>query len=454
MLYSVGVEPDSEGLRRDIDDLKQRLARLEAALTDPSAAAGRELTGGSRIPRAPQNYLRNPKNGKPAHTLETRIGAQLFNRVGIIAVLIGVAWFLKIAFDNRWLGSVGKISAGIAGGLGLMAWSEWFHHHGYDAFSYSQKAMGAGLLYLSLWASWSLFHLLPLPIAGAAMVVVTSAIGLLAWARNSELLAFYAAVGGFLTPALLSNGHNHETALFGYLLLLDTAALALSAVRPWPRLVLGAFLGTAVYGMGWYALHYTEAQFAQTVVLGAIFLLLFTASAWTAHKANRGSGILIATAVLNAVYGLLALACLFGPGRRGWAALAVCGFYYAIARPRGLPALHILIANGYLLAAVSFGIHGFWLGMAGNGVPEQISYSAWFMLFGTAVLAAGFWRRSAALRWQGLLALCLSIGKVFLVDLRTLSTGYRVLSFLGLGALLLAVSFVYQKDWLSLRSGR
>jgi uncharacterized membrane protein len=26
-----------------------------------------------------------------------------------------------------------------------------------------------------------------------------------------------------------------------------------------------------------------------------------------------------------------------------------------------------------------------------------------------------------------------------------------VLSFLGLGALLLAVSFVYQKDWLSLR---
>jgi uncharacterized membrane protein len=34
-----------------------------------------------------------------------------------------------------------------------------------------------------------------------------------------------------------------------------------------------------------------------------------------------------------------------------------------------------------------------------------------------------------------------------------LSQGYRILSFLGLGALLLGVSFVYQRDWLKLRAG-
>jgi uncharacterized membrane protein len=34
-----------------------------------------------------------------------------------------------------------------------------------------------------------------------------------------------------------------------------------------------------------------------------------------------------------------------------------------------------------------------------------------------------------------------------------LSQGFRILSFLGLGALLLAVSFVYQRDWLKLRAG-
>jgi uncharacterized membrane protein len=45
-----------------------------------------------------------------------------------------------------------------------------------------------------------------------------------------------------------------------------------------------------------------------------------------------------------------------------------------------------------------------------------------------------------------------AIAKVFLVDVSELSQGYRVLSFIGLGALLLAVSFVYQRDLLNLRN--
>jgi uncharacterized membrane protein len=84
----------------------------------------------------------------------------------------------------------------------------------------------------------------------------------------------------------------------------------------------------------------------------------------------------------------------------------------------------------------------------------QFSYSAWFMLFGAILLAVGFWRRSAFLRWQGLVLLAVSVGKVFLVDMSELSQGYRILSFLGLGALLLAVSFVYQRDWLNLRGAK
>ena len=52
---------------------------------------------------------------------------------------------------------------------------------------------------------------------------------------------------------------------------------------------------------------------------------------------------------------------------------------------------------------------------------------------------------------QALVLLVFTIGKTFLYDTRNLSQGYRVLSFLGLGALLMTISFAYQKDWLSLR---
>jgi uncharacterized membrane protein len=66
-------------------------------------------------------------------------------------------------------------------------------------------------------------------------------------------------------------------------------------------------------------------------------------------------------------------------------------------------------------------------------------------------MAVGFFLRSAFFRWQALVLLAFTIGKVFLNGVSQQSEGYRVLSFLALGVLLLAVSFAYQKDWLRLR---
>ena len=123
----------------------------------------------------------------------------------------------------------------------------------------------------------------------------------------------------------------------------------------------------------------------------------------------------------------------------------------------------VLTVNFLILLAVSLEIHSYWwAGCAGPATGmqwqqnyqmyAQFTYSAWFMLFGAILLAVGFWRRSAFLRWQALVLLAVTIGKVFLSDMSALSQGYRILSFLGLGALLLAVSFVYQRDWLKLRA--
>src|ERR1017187_2050035 len=74
------------------------------------------------------------------------------------------------------------------------------------------------------------------------------------------------------------------------------------------------------------------------------------------------------------------------------------------------------------------------------------------MLYGAALVGGGGWGRSDFLRWQALLLLVFTIFKTFLYDMRNLSQGYRVASILGLGALLMAISFAYQKDLLHLRS--
>jgi uncharacterized membrane protein len=131
-----------------------------------------------------------------------------------------------------------------------------------------------------------------------------------------------------------------------------------------------------------------------------------------------------------------------------------------IVRWPSIAATAALLVNVLILAAISLEIHAYWWNQRWQGNLEiyneyemyaQFTYSALFMVFGAILLALGFSRHSAFLRWQALILLAVSIGKVFLVDVSELSQGYRILSFLGLGALLLGISFVYQRDWFNLR---
>jgi uncharacterized membrane protein len=85
-------------------------------------------------------------------------------------------------------------------------------------------------------------------------------------------------------------------------------------------------------------------------------------------------------------------------------------------------------------------------------LQQALAISAFLMVYGGALLAVGFWKRSAFVRWQALILIITTINKTFVYDMRNLSQGYRVASFMGLGALLLAVSFAYQHDWLALRN--
>jgi uncharacterized membrane protein len=83
-------------------------------------------------------------------------------------------------------------------------------------------------------------------------------------------------------------------------------------------------------------------------------------------------------------------------------------------------------------------------------IARDFTYSALWMAYGAMLMIVGFWRRSAFVRWQALVLIAFTIGKVFLYDVSELDRGYRILSFIVLGALLLAISFVYQRDWLKL----
>ena len=75
----------------------------------------------------------------------------------------------------------------------------------------------------------------------------------------------------------------------------------------------------------------------------------------------------------------------------------------------------------------------------------QFGLSAIWTVYATVLFALGMARRQALLRWLGLSLFGCTIFKVFVVDLAALIVMYRILSFLVLGVVLVAVSTWYQR---------
>ncbi len=76
---------------------------------------------------------------------------------------------------------------------------------------------------------------------------------------------------------------------------------------------------------------------------------------------------------------------------------------------------------------------------------EYYAYSAVWLCFAFALLAAGLWRREPALRYGALAVLLVTVLKVFISDMAGLEGLYRVASFLGLGLSLVAIGWIYQR---------
>ena len=83
--------------------------------------------------------------------------------------------------------------------------------------------------------------------------------------------------------------------------------------------------------------------------------------------------------------------------------------------------------------------------MADATFAEQLTLSVLWALYAGTLIAVGIRQRYAPIRYMAIALIGLTTTKVFLVDLSGLEGIYRVLGLLAVGAILLIVSFLYQR---------
>ncbi len=276
-----------------IRSLSARVARLEASAVaeNPAAVAvGVEPSDiriveppaagpGEPVSRAAEESEPDGK-GAPRNWIdwERVLGRNWFAVIGAVALAVGVGFFLKLAFDNQWIGPTGRVVLGAVAGLALIAASEYTVRR---APPWSRAAAGGGLaiLYLALYASFGFYELIPFAAALVLLGLTVAGAWVLAFRHDSRLVASIALFGAFLTPVLLGDDLGDRLGVgLAYLLVIDLGIVAVASVRRWRWYTLAGMVASYALFAGWMDRITADQALSAELGLAGIFLVFFAAA--------------------------------------------------------------------------------------------------------------------------------------------------------------------------------
>jgi len=397
---------------------RRRIAQLEAALSGPRVVV-EPVT-----PPPPEPVTEPPPVAEPtppsraptlsAYQLESMIGRRWIGWIAVLLILFATAFFLKYAFDNRWIGELGRVSIGIAFGIAMSLAGYRYHQRGWRIFSQILTGGGIVLLYLSTYAAFGYYHLVGQKTAFAFLAILIAEAAGIALVYNAPAIAIMALIGGLLTPVLLHSDRDQYRQFFTYLVVLDAGALAL--LKHWRGLSSIAYYGTQLLFWIWYDENYHHQKRGAVLVFQTAIFLLFLL-AHLARELIRRDAATLEDALLLLVNPFVFYATayhLLNPTHHDWMgafALVMALLYAVMAKvllDRGLKSrreilLLIAVALTFVTIAIPIQLRSNWITIA-------------WAVEGVAILWAGLEIQSLRLRAHAFVLFALAFFKFLFWD--------------------------------------
>ena len=184
-----------------------------------------------------------PRKVRRKTDYEKYIGENLFGKIGIFVLILGVGFFVKYAIDNDWLGEGMRTALGFACGAALLGVAARLRNK-YRSFS-SLLAGGAfAVFYVTIAVAYHYYHIFSQGWAFSLLVLTTLLMTAIAIGYDRRELAIVALAGGLVAPFLTASGEGNYIVLFSYLTILHAGMYALSLYKKWWELPVISFTAT------------------------------------------------------------------------------------------------------------------------------------------------------------------------------------------------------------------
>jgi len=175
------------------------------------------------------------------------------NKIGITLLLWGLGFLFKYSVDKNWITPVVRVSFGLIIAIGLIVYGIRLDK---SKRVLSQVLMGGGIaaFYITDFAAFQLYHLIPHYLAFSFMIGVTLLSYYLALYQNEPPLAMVAVIGGLATPFILNTGSGNIPGLVIYTCVVLAGSMAVYYFRPWRLLYWASWIG------GWIVMGIAVSQ--------------------------------------------------------------------------------------------------------------------------------------------------------------------------------------------------
>ena len=328
---------------------------------------------------------------------ESRFSLTALNRVGAVTLAVGIIFFFKYAADNQWIGEGSLVLLGMLIALLLIGFAEWLRQRSDDAFAQGVAGCGFAILYISIYASFGYYKLVPRGWGFAGLVAVSGGALAFSFRFASAAIAAVGVIGLWVAPLLVRSEQS------AYLFVFSPASVYI-AERLCRRIPRPSTLAVLPFNAGW-------ALLTSAILLDTNYPLEFSSLAFVTAVVH------FALAALNRAIQTL----------------------YAILYFVG----HTCLLIGLLR------VLAFWasLNVAAADRANFISTTAsvFLALYGVVTLAFGMLGKSAIDRTLGLVLLGTVVVKLYLYDVWLLTRFYRITALIVLGVLLLIASYLYSR---------
>jgi uncharacterized membrane protein len=395
--------------------------------------------------KKPRSAFSTAERSSRNFRFENFIGLRVIHFVGIVLLVIGLSIGVKYVIDRQLISEVMRISLAYAAGIILYLLS-WRLKKNYQLFSAILLSGAMASLYFTTYAAFVYYGLFSFAVTFLLMAGLTVYTAFESIRYNRQEIAVLGMVGAYGIPFLISANNGRIDLFFSYIIIINAGIVVLSFKKKWKVMGWLALFSSWILFISWGSFRYEAKDIWTGFILMVIFYLLFTINA-LAYRLVRSETLTtgdIQQIIINNIALYVSSLFVFGYGEFGTHLATITGCVAAIMVLFAFLSYLFFTSENILqqsLAMQAVVLVAMFIGFYWNGFFVTILWVAFsIVLFAWGIFSHRSWPRLAAI-----FLMIVTLGKLVIFDSSKFTPIQKIVAYLTIGALLLVLSFFYQR---------